>query len=150
MSSRVVWSESAGKSGSSAQGPVYVDDDGDWVRVPINMTDLESKAENDKDGSKEGKPTGIKNKVLRRLSLDKSRREEMKDVVMSREDYFKYWAKDETGHYLPNIKDPPNGRKDWINRQIELNGEWDREHVNPRAPAKGTRGRLVGDLAPGM
>jgi hypothetical protein len=150
MSSRVVWSESAGKSNSSTQGPVYVDDDGDWVRVPINITDLERKAENSQESNEESKPAGIKDKVLRRLSLDKSRRGEIKEVVMSREDYLKYWAQDKTGQFLPTIQEPPNGRKNWLNRQIELNVEWHREEGSLRAPAKGTRGRLVGDIAPGM
>ena len=150
MSSRVVWSESAGKGSSSTQGPVYVDDYGDWVRVPINMTNLERKAENNQQSNEEIMPAGIKDKVLRRLSLDKSRRDDIKEVVMSREDYLKYWAQDKTGQFLPTIQEPPNGRKIWIDRQMELNEEWHREEGGPRGPAKGTRGRLVGDIAAGL
>lgn len=45
-------------------------------------------------------------------------------VSMSPDDYIAYWAKDDHGNLLPNVRDPAQGRVEWLRHQIRLNDQW--------------------------
>lgn len=105
-------------AGGNTLPPGYTDRS--LVRIPI------------KESSIEGEPTvkpEKKSSFLRRLSgivQDKTGGEEITMVTMSRGDFLKYWAKGEDGQFLPNVVAPPEGRREWVRRQLELNEEWRR------------------------
>ncbi|KAK3675248.1 hypothetical protein LTR78_004758 [Recurvomyces mirabilis] len=96
----------------------YTDDS--VVQIPIKLSDYETPKENlvapeEKRG------------FLRRLSnsvqIKQSNNEEFKMAKMRRGDYLKYWAKGEDGNFLPAVKEPKEGRKAWVEKQLELYGE---------------------------
>lgn len=45
-------------------------------------------------------------------------------VSMSRDDYIAYWAKDDDGKLLPDVRDPDQGRVEWLRHQLRLNDHW--------------------------
>ena len=96
----------------------YTDDS--VLQIPIKLSDYEH--------SKDHLVVPEKKKgFLRRLSgsvqIKQSSNEEFKMVKMRREDYLKYWAKGEDGKFLPTVEEPPEGRREWVERQLELFGE---------------------------
>ena len=105
-------------AGGNTLPPGYTDRS--LVRIPI------------KESSIEGKPIVSKpekKSFMRRLSgivQDKTGGEEITMVTMSRGDFLRYWAKGEDGEFLPNVVAPPEGRREWVRRQLELNEEWRR------------------------
>ncbi|KAK0774803.1 hypothetical protein LTR91_017807 [Friedmanniomyces endolithicus] len=50
--------------------------------------------------------------------------EDMRIVTMTREDYQQYWAKAPDGSLAPSVKEPEEGRKDWVRKQLALNEVW--------------------------
>lgn len=40
---------------------------------------------------------------------------------------FRYWAKGDDGKFLPNVVEPPQGRREWVKDQLEKNQEWIRQ-----------------------
>ncbi|KAK5126607.1 hypothetical protein LTR85_009541 [Meristemomyces frigidus] len=99
------------------------------VRIPIKAADLEGGALPVKQVEKKG---GMFSKLSSAFK-DKSDGD-FKIVMMSRGDYLKYWAKGEDGHFLPTVKTPPEGRKEWVRQQLELNEQWMRD--NPSLASK--------------
>ncbi|KAK4545525.1 hypothetical protein LTR36_002875 [Oleoguttula mirabilis] len=96
--------------------------DNSLVRIPIKASDVDG-------GVLPIKPAERKGGIFRKLSSafkDKSDGD-FKIVMMSRGDYLKYWAKGEDGHFLSSVETPPDGRKEWVRKQLELNEQWKRD-----------------------
>ena len=124
-----------GAAGANLLPPGYTDKS--LVRIPIRQSDLEpepEEAENSdvyspeiqmtKKGVFGGLFKGLKNKTS--SSRQRQREGGFQMVMMSRGDYLKYWAKGDDGKFLPNVQEPPGGRKEWLQRQLEINEEWKR------------------------
>jgi hypothetical protein len=45
-------------------------------------------------------------------------------VSMSRDDYITYWAKDEDVNLLSDVREPDQGRVEWLRHQLRLNDHW--------------------------
>ena len=122
-----------GTVGANLLPPGYTDKS--LVRIPIRQSDLEPEAEETessdiytpeiqvtKKGMFGGMFKGLKNKTS--SPRQRQRESGFQMVMMSRGDYLKYWAKGDDGKFLPNVQEPPGGRKDWVKRQLEINEEW--------------------------
>ena len=110
-----------GSAGANFLPPGYTDQSA--VRIPIKMSDI--------DGNEvQQQPPTKKQSFLRKLStsgfIDKTKNEDVKVVIMTRGDYLKYWAKGEDGKFLPGVVEPPEGRREWVRKQIEFGEEWEK------------------------
>ncbi|KAK0273433.1 hypothetical protein LTR35_012183 [Friedmanniomyces endolithicus] len=56
----------------------------------------------------------------RGLSINRPDKD-MRIVTMTREDYQQYWAKAPDGSLAPSVKEPEEGRKEWVRKQLALN-----------------------------
>ena len=120
----VMMSDSAapwvGNAGANLLPPGYTDKS--LVRIPIKTSDVEPS---------EVKPAAKKGGFFRKLSNvmgdNSGSASDMKMVMMSRGDYLKYWAKGDDGKFLPTVEEPPEGRKEWLRKQLELNEEWKKQ-----------------------
>jgi hypothetical protein len=45
-------------------------------------------------------------------------------VSMSRDNYIAYWAKDEDSNFLSDVREPAQGRVEWLRHQLRLNDHW--------------------------
>ncbi|KAK1069462.1 hypothetical protein LTR12_014892 [Friedmanniomyces endolithicus] len=50
--------------------------------------------------------------------------EDLRIVTMTREDNQQYWAKAPDGSLAPSVKEPEEGRKEWVRKQLALNEVW--------------------------
>jgi predicted RNA-binding protein YlxR (DUF448 family) len=111
----------AGRAGANLLPPGYTDKS--LVRIPIRMSDIEP--------NKEVQPEKKKKNVFKRFTHAMTPAPdgdaEIKVVGMCRGDYLKYWAKGEDGKFLPTVVEPPEGRKAWVENQLKLNEEWNRQ-----------------------
>ena len=115
----MVMAEASGGMGFGAAGantlpPGYTDRS--LVRIPIKMSDV------DRNEIELVKKKGFFRRRPSRSDV------EVKVVMMSRGEYLKYWAKGEDGNFLPTVVEPPEGRKEWIRQQLELNEEWTKKN----------------------
>lgn len=101
------------------------------VRIPIKMSDVEGEAAKGTDPIKQPKKGGFFRKLSGAMS-DKTGGEEIKMVSMSRGDYLKYWAKGDDGNFLPDVVEPPEGRKEWFRKQVLLNEEMKKDTPSAR------------------
>lgn len=102
----------SGSAGANLLPPAY--NDNSLVRIPIRMSDVDE--------------TEIRPMKKRGLFGRKSSSAvDMKVVMMSQGDYLKYWAKGEDGNFLPTVQVPPEGRKEWFRKQMELNEQWQKK-----------------------
>lgn len=91
------------------------------TRIPIKMSDVEDPSEgSDIHDPSEKKKRGFLSKFSSHRKKDN---DEIKVVMMSRGDYLKYWAKGNDGKFLDSVVEPPEGRKEWLRKQLELNEE---------------------------
>jgi hypothetical protein len=113
----------AGTVGANLLPPGYTD--ASRVRVPIKLSDIPGYDTHSLDTDSLKKESQKKTGFFRKLSnafADKSdSKDEIKVVMMSRGDYLKYWAKGEDGKFLPSVQEPPEGRREWVRKQLELN-----------------------------
>lgn len=127
-----------GNAGANTLPPGYTDKS--LVRIPIRESDLEPEGQEPEPESSEmyspevqvtkkgvfgGLFKGLKTKTT--SSRQRNREGGFQMVMMSRKDYLSYWAKGDDGKFLPNVVDPPGGRRAWLKQQLELNEEWVRE-----------------------
>lgn len=85
------------------------------VHIPIKMSEIEGGAP-DSSEVKAEKKGGL----FKKFSGKRKDDEEIKVVMMSRGDYLRYWAKGNDGKYLDSVVEPPEGRKEWLRKQLEL------------------------------
>ncbi|KAF2717497.1 hypothetical protein K431DRAFT_288466, partial [Polychaeton citri CBS 116435] len=96
------------------------------VRVPIKASDLEKPSPSGAEAAIQRNPitttkTGLRGKYAR------SRPEnDFRIVEMRKSDYELYWQKGPDGEYLPSIIEPPQGRREWLRKQLEMNEAWRR------------------------
>jgi len=91
--------------------------DNSQVSIPIKMSDLEDEPVKPPP---EVKKSGLFGKLSKGFGRGGRSSQEIKVVQMSRGDYLKYWAKGEDGQYLPNVVEPPMGRKEWVSKQMRM------------------------------
>lgn len=108
--------------GANLLPPGYTDKS--RVRIPIKRVDFEDVPPDQGSDIKTEKKGGL-------FSKFSSKRKEANDdivvVMMSRGDYLKYWAKGADGKFLDSVIEPPEGRKEWMRKQLELNEEMKRQ-----------------------
>lgn len=126
-----------GAAGAKFLPPGYTDKS--LVRIPIRESDLGDEAQEPepepessdiyspeiqvtKKGVFGGLFKGLKTKTT--SPRQKQREGGFQMVMMSRGDYLKYWAKGDDGKFLPNVVEPPGGRRAWLKQQLELNEQW--------------------------
>jgi hypothetical protein len=124
--------------GANILPPGYTDKS--LVRIPIRESDLGAEAQEPepetsdiyspeiqvtKKGVFGGLFKGMKGKAM--SSRQKQREGGFQMVMMSRGDYLKHWAKGDDGKFLPSVVEPPEGRRAWLKRQLELNKQWVKE-----------------------
>jgi len=97
--------------------------DNSLVRIPIKLSDLE--ADDDIQLMKQQSQPKQKKGFFRKMSgaFAPKTEGEIKMVPMSRGDYLKYWAKGEDGHFLPDVEEPAEGRREWVRKQLELDAQ---------------------------
>lgn len=108
------------------------------VRVPVRGADLEP-AEPDQEAgdsdiytpevqvTKKSRLGGLFKGLKEKTTSPRQKQREGGDirmVMMSRGDYLQYWAKGQDGKFLPNVVEPSEGRRRWVENQLELNKEW--------------------------
>ena len=92
--------------------PGVLGEDG-YVHIPIRVADyLNEPSYNPSFRQK------LRNKVA------SSEDQKPRWVSMSRDDYITYWAKDDDGKLLPDVRDPDQGRVEWLRHQLRLNDHW--------------------------
>lgn len=99
-------------AGANLLPPGYTDKSA--VRIPIKLSDIEG------EPVKQEKKRGFFRKMSNALSINAKSGDDFKVVTMSRGDYLKYWAKGDDGQFLPNVEEPPEGRREWVRKQLEL------------------------------
>lgn len=84
-----------------------------YVHIPIRVADyLNDPGYHPSLGQK------LRNKAL------SSQDQKPQWVSMSRDDYIAYWAINEDGKLLPDVRDPVQGRVEWLRHQLRLNEHW--------------------------
>ena len=132
--------------GANLLPPGYTDKS--RVRIPIKRADFEDAPPSSDIGSdiKTEKKGGL-------FSKFSSKRKEANDdivvVMMSRGDYLKYWAKGADGKFLDSVVEPPEGRKEWMRKQLELNEEMKRQDPTLGKTPRG-KGFTSGDIVSSM
>lgn len=106
--------------GANLLPPGYTDKS--RVTIPIRWSDVE-----DTPGSENPIKTEKKGGLLSKLTSKRRKSDaDIVSVIMSRRDYLKYWAKGPDGKFLDSVVEPPEGRKEWVRLQLELNEEMKR------------------------
>lgn len=118
----------AGQTGAKLLPPGFTDKS--LVHIPVKLSDIEGSSEQPK------KKTSFLRKLSHAVAGNSDGGEAIKVIMMSRGDYLKYWAKGEDGNFLPNVEEPPEGRQEWVRKQLELNEEWRKENPSLQKPAK--------------
>lgn len=154
-----------GAAGTNLLPPGYTDKS--LVRIPIRQSDLEPEPEETESSdiyspeiqvTKKGKFGGLFKGLKTKTSSPRQRQREgaFQMVMMSRGDYLKYWAKGEDGKFLPNVQEPPGGRKEWLKRQLEINEEWKKNdpslgETKPKNGEKMTKSKaMINWSSPGL
>lgn len=86
-----------------------------------------------------------KSALFSKLSSKKSGKaaDEIRVVGMSRGDYLKYWAKGADGEFLPSVVEPPEGRAEWLRKQMVFDEEVRKEDAVINAKGKREHGARV-------
>ncbi|KAK5110287.1 hypothetical protein LTR62_006140 [Meristemomyces frigidus] len=105
-------------AGANLLPPGYTDDS--VVHIPIKMSDIQGQHPVQPQVEKK---RSLFRKLSNAVSIKQSSAEEFKVVTMRRGDYLKYWAKGEDGKFLPSVVEPLEGRRKWVERQLEFVGD---------------------------
>lgn len=62
--------------------------------------------------------------------------EGFKAVLMTRGDYLRYWNKNEDGEWDAAVTEPPEGRAEWLRKQLVWQEEWSRSAPGKSAQQK--------------
>ena len=106
-------------AGANLLPPGYTDTS--MVRIPIKVSDYATQPASPK-----------KRSFLSKLKHDNG--VEIKVIAMSRGEYLKYWIKGDNGQFRPDVVEPPEGRAEWVRKQLELNDRWRAEGILKDGP----------------
>jgi len=84
-----------------------------YVHIPIRLADYLNEP---------GYHPSLRQKLRNKVASSEDQKPQW--VSMSRDDYIAYWAKDEDGNFLSNVRDPAQGRVEWLRHQLRLNEHW--------------------------